>query len=78
MEANYDPKILFNYIQTHPNDFRAKQNLRHTSEKDAWEYVEQFLKPDGIFIPLHASSSFGTLLQESDKDRVKRQERHES
>lgn len=76
LEANYDPKILFDYIQSHPHDFRAKQNLRHTSEKDAWEYVEQFLKPDGIFIPLHASSSFGTLLQESDKDRAKMQEKN--
>lgn len=66
LEANYDPKILYNYIQKHPNDFRAKQNFRHTSEQDAWNYVEQFLKSNGLFIPLHASHAFGTLWQDID------------
>ena len=66
LEANYDENILYNYIQTHPASFRAKENLRHTSEQTAWKYVERFLKPTGIFIPLHASHAFGTLWQDLD------------
>lgn len=68
LEANYDPKILYEYIKQHPYDFRAKQNLRHTSEKDAWTYVQKYMKFDGIFVPLHASSTFGTLLQKDNSD----------
>lgn len=64
LEANYDPDILHEYIQTHTNSFRASENLRHIDEKTAWNYVHQFLAPDGIFIPLHASHTFGTLWQD--------------
>lgn len=68
LEANYDENILYNYIRKHPTSFRAKENLRHTSEQTAWKYVERFLKPNGIFIPLHASHAFGTLWQDLNGD----------
>lgn len=75
LEANYDEEILYNYIKTHPNSFRAKENLRHTSEQKAWTYVQKFLKPDGIFIPLHASHAFGTLWQDLNGSFEQDQER---
>lgn len=64
LEANYDPDVLHEYIRTHTDSFRAKENLRHIDEKTAWRYVHKFLAPDGIFIPLHASHTFGTLWQD--------------
>lgn len=64
LEANYDPDLIKEYIETHDDDFRATENLRHTSEPVAWDYVHRYLKPDGIFIPLHASHMFGTLWQD--------------
>lgn len=66
LEANYDPKILHDYIASHPDDYRASENFRHTDEQTAWNYVHTYLKSDGIFIPLHASHTFGTLWQDLD------------
>lgn len=66
LEANYDPDILYNYIKNHPDDYRASENFRHTDEKTAWNYVEKYLKSNGIFVPLHASHTFGTLWQDLD------------
>lgn len=43
---------------------RVSGNRRHISEDEAFNYVNRFLEPDGVFIPLHASSKFGTLFQE--------------
>lgn len=48
---------------THNIQFRADSNLRHISEQDAFQYVQKFLTPNGIFIPMHASSSYGSLFQ---------------
>lgn len=42
---------------------RAKSNKRHLSEEESWNYASRYLKPDGIYIPLHASKDFGTLQQ---------------
>lgn len=64
LEANYDPDLLKQYIQTHDNSYRARENLRHIDEKTAWAYVKRFMQPNGIFIPLHASHTFGTLWQD--------------
>lgn len=64
LEANYDPDILNDYIMTHKDSFRANENLRHIDERTAWQYVRQYMKPNGIFIPLHASHTFGTLWQD--------------
>lgn len=64
LEANYDPEILYNYIKSHNDDYRAKENFRHIDEVTAKKYVEKYLKSDGIFIPLHASHTFGTLWQD--------------
>lgn len=74
LEANYDPDILNNYILTHKDSFRASENLRHIDERTAWQYVKQYMSPNGIFIPLHASHTFGTLWQDysgSYEDEVK-------
>lgn len=43
--------------------FRADSNLRHISEQKAFEYVQEHLVDKGLFIPLHASKTFGTLWQ---------------
>lgn len=43
--------------------YRADSNLRHISEQKAFRYVQEHLTDNGIFIPLHASKTFGTLWQ---------------
>lgn len=63
LEANYDDNILTQYLAEHPGDARASSNLRHISEQESKWYVDQHLKTEGIYIPLHASSTFGTYLQ---------------
>lgn len=44
--------------------FRAKSNLRHVSEQEAIRYVGRYLTEHGIFIPMHASRTFGTYFQD--------------
>lgn len=71
LEANYDEEILQNwYSKLNPDDpeyagkkARADGNLRHISEQEASRYIEKHLVEDGLFIPLHASKTFGTLYQ---------------
>lgn len=71
LEANYDENILNEYLgNLNPNDpeyrgkkARADGNLRHISEQEASVYIEKHLSDKGIFVPLHASKTFGTLHQ---------------
>lgn len=63
LEANYDTELLNEALRINPYDAKAKGNLRHISEQEAFAYVERYLTDDGAFIPLHASSQFGTLIQ---------------
>lgn len=72
LEANYDEEILQKwYSNLDPDDpeyigkkARADGNLRHISEQEASIYIEKHLSDNGVFIPLHASKTFGTLHQE--------------
>lgn len=71
IEANYDEDILNAYYkQLDPDDpdyynkkTRADGNLRHISEQETFRYIERVLEEDGLFVPLHASKTFGTLHQ---------------
>lgn len=63
LEANYDEHQLQEALFLDPTDVKALGNLRHISEQEAWRYVERYLSDDGFFIPLHASSTYGTLIQ---------------
>lgn len=63
LEANYDEAVLYEALRINPYDPKARGNLRHISEQEAWRYVEKNLSNDGFFIPLHASSMYGTLIQ---------------
>lgn len=71
LEANYDEDILNQwYANLDPSDpdYRAKKvradgNLRHISEQEASKYIERHLVEGGLFVPLHASKTFGTLYQ---------------
>lgn len=73
LEANYDEDILNEYLaklddiedekERNAKRVRAEGNLRHISENEARRYLTH-LTSDGLFIPLHASRSFGTLYQE--------------
>lgn len=71
LEANYDQQILqawYDNLDENDPDYRGKKaradgNLRHISEQEASRYIEQHLTEDGLFIPLHASKTFGTLHQ---------------
>lgn len=65
LEANYDEELINEALAIDPHDFKALGNLRHLSEQDAWNYVEHNLDDNGIFIPLHASSTYGTLIQQT-------------
>lgn len=71
LEANYDEQILqnwYNNLNPEDPDYRGKKaradgNLRHISEQEAGRYIERFLAENGLFVPLHASKTFGTLHQ---------------
>ncbi|MCC2248938.1 hypothetical protein JUJ52_03065 [Virgibacillus sp. AGTR] len=71
LEANYDETILQNWYNNLSEDdpnyrgkkARADGNLRHISEQEASVYIEQHLDENGLFVPLHASKTFGTLHQ---------------
>lgn len=71
LEANYDEDILqswYGRLNPEDPDYRGKKaradgNLRHISEQEASHYIEKYLRDDGLFIPLHASKTFGTLHQ---------------
>ena len=43
---------------------RSQGNLRHISEQETFAYIQEHLTDNGLFIPLHASKTFGTLLQD--------------
>lgn len=72
LEANYDEAILAQWyanLSEDDPDFRAKKaradgNKRHISEQEAGQYIEKYLADDGIFVPLHASRTFGTFRQD--------------
>lgn len=66
LEANYDEALLQEALRADPHDAKALGNLRHMSEQTAWAYVTQFLADDGLFVPLHASSMYGTLVQDTE------------
>lgn len=70
LEANYDEKLLHEALKINPHDIRARGNLRHISEQAAWQYVTRFLSDDGYFIPLHSSSTYGTLNQNSYEGKI--------
>lgn len=71
LEANYDEQILQNWydnLDINDPEYRGKKaradgNLRHISEQEAGRYIERFLAEGGLFVPLHASKTFGTLRQ---------------
>lgn len=42
---------------------RTLSNYRHLSEQSALDYMQTHLTDNGIFIPLHGSSSFGNFIQ---------------
>lgn len=66
LEANYDANVLDPILAAEPNNIRALGNKRHISEQEAWQYITLSLSDDGIFVPLHASTTFGTLVQNLD------------
>lgn len=49
--------------------FRAKSNLRHVSEQAAIKYVKRYLTDQGLFIPMHASRTFGTYFQDMSDEK---------
>lgn len=66
LEANYDDAILDEWGARHVDTAgkaRVRGSKRHISEKEAFAFVQKHLADNGIFIPLHASKTFGTLLQ---------------
>lgn len=73
LEANYDEDIVNDYLDSlnpEDSDFSSKTarvqgNMRHISEQESFSYIDKVLSEDGYFIPLHASSTFGTLFQQN-------------
>lgn len=67
LEANHDEQILSDWMAMHEGDkgamARAYSSLRHLSEREAMAYVKEHITQDGLFIPIHGSSSFGTMIQ---------------
>lgn len=67
LEANHDPQKINEALINNDHRFEAEGGMRHLDEPQAWHYVEYNTKPDGYFIPLHASVRFGTLIQDLDE-----------
>lgn len=67
LEANHDEQILADWMALHEDDpgalARAKSSLRHLSETEALNYVKDHITKNGLFIPIHGSSTFGTMVQ---------------
>lgn len=63
LEANYDTATIKQALTVNPQNAHAHNNLRHISEDEAFKYVRMNLSSSGIFVPLHASTTFGTLVQ---------------
>lgn len=71
LEANYDEETVNVYLDNlNPDDpgyigkrARVQGNMRHISEQESFKYIDKHLADTGFFIPLHASSTFGTLFQ---------------
>lgn len=73
LEANHDEQILADWIGLHQYNedgtenkgamARAKSSLRHLSETEALAYVKDHITKNGLFIPIHGSSTFGTMVQ---------------
>ena len=61
--TNFDKDKLHYIFENKLYAPKAQGNLRHLSENDAFRYVRHHLSNDGVFIPLHASSTFGTFNQ---------------
>lgn len=69
VEANYDRDILEEALREDPDNAHARGNLRHISEQETWQYIQYTLAPHGLFVPLHASSAFGTLVQDLEPEK---------
>lgn len=65
LEANYDEKQVEQALNENPYNFEALGNKRHISEQTTFPYVEKYLSDTGVFIPLHASKNYGTLIQDT-------------
>lgn len=78
LEANYDEQLLDEALKKDPNNPHALGNKRHISEQEAWKYVNLSLANHGIFVPLHASRTFGTLIQELDWRIIRQPHRYYS
>lgn len=63
LKESFDVNKLSQLLETKLYAPKAKGNLRHLSEHQAFRYVNQHLSDHGAFIPLHASSEFGTFDQ---------------
>ena len=67
LEANHDEQILADWMALHQDDTgalaRARSSLRHLSEAEAMNYVKNHITTNGLFIPIHGSSTFGTMVQ---------------
>lgn len=66
LEANHDEQILADWMELHQDTgslARARSSLRHLSEEEARNYVKNHITEDGLFIPIHGSSTFGTMVQ---------------
>lgn len=61
--VDFDIKDLSRILENKLYAPKAKGNLRHMSEHQAFRYVRNHLSDTGVFIPLHSSSEFGTFDQ---------------
>lgn len=63
LKDEFNSDILKDLLESRIYAPKEKGNLRHLSENQAFKYVFNHLSNDGLYIPLHASSQFGTLHQ---------------
>lgn len=70
LEANHDSVAVQESInKADSHCFEASGCLRHLSEQEAWDYITPNVKSTGYFLPLHASKTFSTLVQNLDEEK---------
>lgn len=70
LEANYDEDEIYEELAIaqaqNLNTAKIMGNFRHISQQDSIDYAKHHLTDGGVYVPLHASPTFGTYIQNLD------------
>lgn len=63
IDIQYTKEQMIKDLSSNLDNVRMLGNFRHLTEKESFEYVRSYLSEDGLFIPLHGSSDYGSFIQ---------------